>query len=117
MMSERLPSPEHEPTTIAGRSPEDWHCTLTGDDLVVPCSRYGRSASEVAWWAVALLAIYEASGAVAEDAEAISDFAMGLAVNDNADVALMIWEHWSDVPRQLQDQLGGRGRVEDLLND
>lgn len=117
MSPERFTPPQDPETTVVGRSLDDWHQTLTGDDLAVPCSRYGRSASEVAWWAVALLVIYEASGAVAEDADAISDFAMSLVINDCADVALMISEHWSDVPREVQEQLGGREAVEELRNE
>ncbi|MBT8161445.1 MULTISPECIES: hypothetical protein [Arthrobacter] len=106
-----------EETKIAGLTPDEWHRTLAGADLAVPCSRYGRTASEVARYAVALLAIYQASGAEPAEAESIIDFAMGLAVNDHQDIAAMICDYWDDVPEELQEQLGGRDRVEELRDE
>lgn len=105
MSPERLPSPKQEPRTIAGRGIDDWHRTLTGDNLVVPCSRYGRDADSCAWWALALLAIYDATGSHPDDAEAIIDWCMSMAVNDNEEVATTVREWWEYVPEEVREQL------------
>lgn len=108
-MSERLTPPEQP--AIGGRSIEAWRDylnTYNGEPnghLATPCSRYGRDADSCSWYAVALLAIFEAHGAEPEEAEAIIDHAMSLVVNDNDDVAQTILEHREYVPQEVLDHL------------
>lgn len=108
-MSERLPEPHPlDQFELHGRTVNEWLAYLGRDgDLSVPCSRYGRSTSEVAPWAVACEYVYtEANGENSDEsaAEAI-EFYMGLAVNDHDDVLTLVREYWYAVPKPLRDLL------------
>lgn len=112
MSAERLPDPAHdEQHVISGRTPAKWHQFLTTHNgepaghLEAPGSRYGRDADTCAWYAIAMLAIYEAIGSEPEEAESTIDWAMGLVVNDNEEVAQLVQDNLSSVPQEVIDHL------------
>lgn len=67
---------------------------LVGDrpDAYVPCSRYGRTATECApvAWRVAYLVSRESNGRALPISAEELDYAMGLVVNDHDDVEYMV---------------------------
>jgi len=94
-----------EQQLVFGKSASDWHAQLTGDNLEVPASRYGRNASEVAWWAVASLYVYSAFYGEQEDAEGYAENAMSMVVNDHESIVHFIREHKHYVPKEVVDEL------------
>lgn len=97
------------------RTLRGWHLWLTmdpdterftGEDLV-PCSRYGRTGNDCAYWAIACECIYvDANGRNDDDdpREAM-DFYMSLAVNDSDEVLDLVRENWHAVPDVLKPYL------------
>ena len=105
-MSESLPNPEVEQATLYGKTNEQWHDELTGDDLDTPGSRYGRTASDCAWWTVASMhGFIQAGGYVEDDPQLHAEFLMGLAVNDADDIAELVMDHWHELPEEVRAQL------------
>lgn len=104
-MSEHLPAPEEEPYKLYGKSVDEWHAQLTGDNLNVPASRYGRDASEVSWWAIAAVSIHAVYLKEADEIEGFAEHAMSLAVNDDATLGQFVEanKHW--LPGRIQNQL------------
>ena len=90
---------------LYGKSLDDWHKQLTGENLDVPASRYGRNASEVAPWAIASVMIYDAHMGEPDDVEAFAEHAMSLVVNDADDVMEMVLAHRDLMPASLLEQL------------
>lgn len=117
-------SPEHDPTEldtyeIGGRSLRQWFDWLTTDRdtgqyagyLDVPCSRFGTTAADCAWWTLAFQCAYvEASGEL-DDPEASMHEAMGWCVNDSTEVAGLIAEYWSAIPQSIKDHIGDEDDV------
>jgi len=111
---DKEPKPESSLDTIMldGRSLSEWHQFLTTGKhsglptghLEVPASRYGRTANEVAWYAVAAGLVQAQHVDDSETAQAL-DFLMNLAVNDHQDIADMVTEGWESLPPKLQEQL------------
>lgn len=106
-----LPNPL-ESTELEGHSLQQWHYMLTSDEsgeptghLLVPCSRYGRTGADVAWWAIACEVIYVDANGPSDDAELALEFYMGLAVNDHDDIASLVKENWHAVPEALRPYL------------
>lgn len=91
-----------------------WHDWLLTDpdtgewrDDLVPCSRYGLSASSCAWWAIAAEVAYTGLGGVYDDSpEPGLHYLMGAAVNDSADLAELVASGWDYLPKPLQEQIG-----------
>jgi hypothetical protein len=65
---------------------------LVGDDLRVPCSRYGRTASAVAPVAVAAAHAYAEASPVEQQWNEHLSYIMGLAVNDHDDILYLLSE-------------------------
>jgi hypothetical protein len=115
-MSEQLPSPETMDTYRLGeRSLREWHKWLTTDPsgrdtghLDTPGSRYGRTSTDCAWWAVAAQVVYShASGTDEMDELEVSvDWLQGLAVNDHEDIGTLVREWAWVLPSDLKDELG-----------
>lgn len=100
----------YEQAVIYDKTTEEWHEQLTTDEegkptghLATPGSRYGRTASDCAWWAVAALSAYETDDL--EDAELFVDHAMSRAVNDDAEVLSFIREYQDRIPREVIDRI------------
>ena len=107
-MNEFHPTPleQEQPPELYGRTASEWHAFLTGDNLDVPCSRYGRNAASCAWWAVASLIIMNTYGAVEEpDAGAYAEYVMGLFVNNDEMIGALVLEERECVPRSIADNL------------
>lgn len=121
MSPERLTPPEHP--QIAGRTPDEWHKWLTTHNgepaghLEAPGSRYGRDADSCAWYAIAALAIYAEQSDIADEPEGTADWLMGLCVNDDDTIQALVQDWWSSVPKEVQEQLGGKEAVEELRDD
>lgn len=96
---------------LYGKSIDDWQKQLTGENLDVPASRYGRNASEVAPWAIASVMIYDAYMGEPDDVEAFAEHAMSLVVNDADDVMEMVLAHRDLLPASLLEQLMVEGSV------
>lgn len=103
-MSEHLPNPT-EPEKLGTKTIAEWHTELTGENLDVPCSRYGSNASECAYWAIAAVVIYEAHMGEPEDIEAFADHAMSLVVNDDEEIMHMVLEHQNLLPLSLLQEM------------
>ena len=107
-MSESQPTPpeqERQPA-LYGRTASEWHAFLAGDNLDVPCSRYGRTSDEVAWWAVASMYVYDYYYPGEMDyPEGYADNAMSMAVNDNDSLGPFVNEHIYVVPREVINNL------------
>lgn len=111
-MNERTPQPETMDTYRLGdRTLAEWHQLLTTDrgqdigHLQVPASRYGRTTSQAAYWALAGEVAYLYANGEANDLAASLDFMMGLAVNDHADLGELVRDHLWTLPQDLADQL------------
>lgn len=103
---ERQPSKEGElEPKLFGKTAEQWHAQLTGDNLDVPASRYGRNASEVAWWAVASLYIFEAYRGEPQDMEHYAENAMADVVNNHESYEHFVKAHPEYVPASVRAHL------------
>lgn len=109
-MAEHLPNPI-EPEKLGEKTIAEWHAQLTGENLDVPCSRYGRNASEVAYWAIAAIIIYEAHMGEPDDIEAFAEHAMSLCVNDDDEIIHMVLENQHLLPKSLLDDMTVEGGV------
>jgi len=91
---------------LSGRTIEQWHTFLTGDNLDVPCSRYGRNASEVSWAAIACLIIFQnIMGRYPDDVDEFADNAMSMVVNDDSEMQHLIKDHLDMLPKEVLEQL------------
>ncbi|MEU2204244.1 hypothetical protein AB0P19_07075 [Microbacterium oleivorans] len=98
---------------LFGKSYDEWHTQLTGENLAVPASRYGRDASEVAWWAVASMIIGNAYHAVEPGEEdAYAEHAMSSVVNDHESFGHFVKEHLHLLPQEVIEQLDLDGTAE-----
>lgn len=101
-MTERMFGQQEEERLLYGRSNQDWHDELAGEDLPTPGTRYGETSSEVAWWAVGAMHGFEAAGGVIEDDPTPhAEFLMSCAVNDEDDIAELVFDHWSNLPQDV----------------
>lgn len=120
-MSE-LPSDPLDTVLLHNRSLRDWHRHLTTNadgeptgHLLCPTSRYGRTADDNAWWAIAAEAVYESAlGDEGEPTESL-EYLMGLAVNDSVDIATLVADYWFVIPAVLHAQLGSYEDVKQLI--
>ena len=95
---------------LHGRSLADWHRWLTTDQetgepnghLAAPCSRYGQTADECAWYASACEAIYLHVNGEDDAVEMTLEFFMGLAVNNHDGVEETLRSYWYAVPEVLK---------------
>jgi hypothetical protein len=102
------PSPERpEPAfgELYGKTLEDWHALLTGDNLDVPVSQYGRNAADVAWAAIASIIIYDKYMGEPDDIEAFAEHSMSLVVNDDKEIGRFIVEHLHMLPGEVLQHL------------
>lgn len=90
---------------IEGRTLEEWHKHLTGDDLDCPGSRYGRTASACAWWPIATLHIFEQYTEITSSVEEFFDAEMRLVVNDYDSPEELVRENLAVVPRAILERL------------
>ena len=124
-MSEWLPRSESvlETYIVDGRSLGDWHRYLTTNKetgepngyLRTPGSKYGSTADECAWWAVAAHSTYTyLQGAVGEeyDAEESMELFMELAVNNHWGLVHLVREMKGVLPSELVDMLDWDRAVE-----
>lgn len=108
-----MTSPNQEPQpqdpldeiTFHGKTVREWHEWLSRDSGAVPCSRYGRTGDETAWWAIACELVYVGANGEDDDPIVALDTLMGLAVNDSDSVLELIREHWYSLPEALQEYL------------
>jgi hypothetical protein len=125
-MSERLPEPQETLDTylVHGRSLNQWYDWLTTDQrtgeatghLKAPCSRYGRTGGETAWYALACEVIFTHANGEEDDPKIALDYYQGLAVNDHEDVASLINDYWYVVPDCLRDYLGTQDDIQQLMD-
>lgn len=125
-MSERLsqPSPQSfEGFYLGDVSLRDWHTRLTTDaesgertgHTDTPGSRYGTTSETCAYWALATgMAYIQETG---DDLELLSlfDSFMGLTVNDNPDIAVIVLNCWERLPVGLRRQLGTKRDVKRMI--
>lgn len=105
-MSELAPQAESlETIELHGKSLRGWHEWLSRDDGQVPCSRYGRTGSDCAYWALAAEWVYCALNGEDDDPEVALEHLMGLAVNDHQDVLDVVLDHYDTVPEALKQYL------------
>jgi hypothetical protein len=112
-MGEQLPQPETLDTIqLDGRSLSQWHAYLTTDEtgadaghLTVPCSRYGRTSDECAYWAIALEIIYVEANGEDHHTTAALDYLMELVVNDHDDPAELVRDYGYCLPGALVEVL------------
>lgn len=105
---ERQPNKEGElPLQLYGKSIDERHAQLTGDDLDVPASRYGRKASEAAWWALASSSVFERYGTVDDESliDNMLEAEMSMAVNDYDGVEENVREHLEAVRVEILENL------------
>lgn len=97
---------ELESQKLYGKTIEAWHQELTGENLDVPCSRYGRDAASCAWWAVASMLVYNHfyPGEM-DEPEAHAEYAMSMAVNDHASLGPFVNEYLHVLPREVVENL------------
>ena len=99
-------------TELAGQPAAYWHAWLTTDQttgedtgrLGCPGSRYGYTAREVAYWAIAAAVVAEADNGPGDTEEAL-DAWMGYAVNDDGRVADRVWPGRAMLGADVADQL------------
>ncbi len=109
---------------LGERSLHDWHAYLTTDrqtgtstsSFRTMGNRYGYTAGEVAWWAVAAEAVYVHANGLNEEIQDSIDYCMGLVVNDNVEIADIVREYKWALPDDLVEQLDWR-RVDYLEED
>jgi hypothetical protein len=87
------------------------------DHLLVPCSRYGRSGDQCAWWAIALGFVYQYGCGDPDDPGAAMDGYMGLCVNGQDGVAELLREFLYAVPPGVIAQLGGEEEVRRVVGE
>src|SRR5690606_32755987 len=103
---EREPLPDPLDTErLHGRSLRHWHEWLTQGDGLVPCSRYGRTGSECAWWAIAAELGYVSACGEDDDAEEALTFLMTLAVENHDDILQTVREFWHELPEAIREHL------------
>jgi hypothetical protein len=107
-----LPLPETMDTYMIGdRSLADWHQWLTTEDgedvghFGTGGSRYGATASQCAYWAIAGEVVYVHSVGLPDDIQSSLDHAMGLAVNDSDAVGEMVRDNLWLIPNDLAEKL------------
>jgi hypothetical protein len=109
---------------LGDRSLAQWHAYLTTDQRTgvwigyqnVPRSRFGRTAEETAWWAIAAHAAYSYFTGQPWDVDETYDsmnYFMGLAANDNDSLGELVREFAKLLPHELIEQLDWE-RVDDL---
>lgn len=96
---------EQSQAQLYGRTISGWHEFLTGDNLAVPASRYGRNASECAWWAVGGLYLYRESQGQPEEVEIFADELMGYAVNDHDTLEHAVMSMRPAIPKEVWNRL------------
>lgn len=96
---------EQSEAQLYGRTISGWHEFLTGDNLAVPCSRYGKNASECAWWAVGGLYLYREELGRSEEVEIFAEELMSYAVNDNADLEHAVMSMRPTIPAEVWNKL------------
>jgi hypothetical protein len=96
-----------EAVELHGQSLRQWYERLTNEGAsdVVPCSRYGRTGADVAWWALACEAIYVHANGEDDDPQVALDYLMSLAVNDSDNVLELVRSCWYAVPEVLKPYL------------
>lgn len=120
---------ERDPTPyqFMGESLDHWHRqAVTGPTrdefephLATPCSRYGRTAGDVAWYAVAALVVVEDEAGLENQTEAIIEleFCMGWAVNDHPGIAQMLTRSWTVLPEELTEHLASYEEVREMAGE
>ena len=115
-MGEQLPRSVPELYMVDGRSLKSWPDYLTTDKqsgdyngyLETPGIKYGSTADECAWWAVAAHSTYTyLRGAVGEefDAEQSMEIFMELAVNNDWTLVHLVRDMQGVLPRDLVNML------------
>jgi hypothetical protein len=109
---------------IGERSLSQWFLWLTHDEdgnptghLQVPCSRYGSTGADVAWWAIALGCVYQHGCGDPDDPGAAMDGYMGLCVNDQDGVAELLREFLYAVPPEVIALLGGEEEIQRVVGE
>jgi hypothetical protein len=116
-VSERPRRSALETYIVDGRSLAEWHTYLTTDketgnttryDLT-PGSRYGDTADECAWWAIAAHSAFTyflgSTGREPDPPEESVEICMYLAVNDDRTLGNLVWEYRGVLPPELVDML------------
>lgn len=108
---ETQPTNENDPLQrlVGERTVAEWHGWLTGDDLDVPASRYGRTASEVAWWPLATLHVFEQYSDIDSSYEVFLNGEMSLAVNDADSVIEIVMDNREAIPAAILANLTVEG--------
>lgn len=101
--------PEARSQSLFGRTVSEWHTFLTGPNLDVPSSRYGRNASEVAWWAVASLVIYDAYMGEPDEIDEFANHSMSMVVNDDDSVGKFVEANREFLPQEVLRNLTMEG--------
>lgn len=125
-MSEQIPQPSPESLEeyhLGDTSLRDWHTRLTTDTetgesnghLATPCSRYGSTSDDCAYWALASEVAYTHANGIDDDLVESLDSFMGLAVNDHPDIAGIALCYWEFLPAGLRKQLGTKKDVKRLI--
>lgn len=112
-MSERFEGSSERPEQppLYGKPVEQWHTELTGDDLDVPASRYGRTAGEVAWWAIGGLYAYDQYAGAIDEPDSLAEHLMGYAVNDHPSIADLVKGAQAVIPKQVWTELRHDGEA------
>lgn len=96
---------------LHGRSLRDWHNELTHSPegepqghLLCPTSRYGRTADENAYWAIASELIHIEDDEENNVLTGLTWF-MSLCVNDSEEVLALVRDNWWSIPEALREHL------------
>lgn len=85
------------------------------DHLRVPCSRYGSTTDEVAWYAVCAEYAYNHVLGYDSDPAVGLEFMMGLAVNDSPEIATVIHDTYPDLPHALRDKIAPDSEIREMM--
>lgn len=96
---------------LYGKTLSAWHAFLTGENLAVPSSRYGTTASECAWWAVAGLCAFTGELGEPHEVDVLVDELMSYAVNDNDSLEYLIRRNRTIIPREVIQRLKINGEA------
>lgn len=114
-----MPNSKEEVLKILGNTVHEWHELVTstpegepGGHLRTPSSRYGYTAEECGWWAVAALSIYEKHYGEPDEAALFLEFIMSQVVNDDEQVIDLISEYRDAIPEEVLDHLQIEGDIE-----
>ncbi|NQD42375.1 hypothetical protein [Glutamicibacter halophytocola] len=112
-------SKEDEVLQILGKTVHEWHELVTSTPegepsghLRTPSSRYGYTAEECGWWAVAALSIYEKHYGEPDEASLFLEFIMSQVVNDDEQVGGLIAEYQESIPEEILEHLQIEGEVQ-----